>query len=684
MAIPLRVLIIDDSQDDTFMLLRALTHGGFDPTWQRVDTQAALVDVLKEKDWDIILSDFSMPHFNGLEALRVIRTGNYEGPVILVSGAIGEEIAVEAIKAGAQDYVLKDNLTRLVSAVERALREVQNSQARLTAEAALQESQARLLAETRQRLQELDALNRISAILRLADTTAGILPGFLDEALSTLNSPHGAVMLFYANTSQLFVALARGKMAVFQGTQLPLDLELQKLLEDESAVYVTADCQANDTMFEIQYPDTIGPLMAIPLRSSEAVLGLLVIARDRHEVPPIFTDSDRRLALTITELGGNALQRARLFEQTHQRVQRLSVLHAIDMAVSSSLSIAITINLILDQIVSQLNIDAADVLIFNQQAHWLEYAAGRGFRSDKVKRTRFRLGQSFPGSAVLERKPVTVMDLSADSQFIQLHALEAERFTSYFAVPLVAKGQVKGVLELFHREPILADPELRDYFESLAAQTAIAMDNSEMFEGLKRSNLELLRAYDAVIESWARSLEVRERTSHFQAQNIAEMTLRLGIEMGMPEEELPHLRRGALLHDIGLIGVPEEILYKKGPLTPDERQVIAQHPGQAHELLAGIQFLAPALDIPIYHHERWDGGGYPNGMKGEQIPLAARVFAVVDVWNALTSERIYREAWTPGQASDYLRQQAGMQFDPVVVNKFLELLPQLERRFGSS
>jgi HD-GYP domain-containing protein (c-di-GMP phosphodiesterase class II) len=242
---------------------------------------------------------------------------------------------------------------------------------------------------------------------------------------------------------------------------------------------------------------------------------------------------------------------------------------------------------------------------------------------------------------------------------------------------------VKGVLELFHRDPILADPELRDYFESLAAQTAIAMDNSEMFEGLKRSNLELMRAYDAVIESWARSLEIRERTVHFQAQNIAEMTLRLAIEMGMQEEELPHLRRGALLHDIGLISVPEKILYKKEPLTADDRTVIAQHPGQAHELLAGIQFLAPAMDIPVYHHERWDGSGYPNGMKGEQIPLAARIFAVIDVWNALTNDRIYRDAWTSGKATDYLRQEAGKQFDPVVVEKFLGLLPQLGRRFGS-
>jgi HD-GYP domain-containing protein (c-di-GMP phosphodiesterase class II) len=260
--------------------------------------------------------------------------------------------------------------------------------------------------------------------------------------------------------------------------------------------------------------------------------------------------------------------------------------------------------------------------------------------------------------------------------------LEEERFSSYFVVPLVAKGQPKGVLELFHHEPILADPELRDFFDSLAAQTAIAMDNGELFEGLKRSNLELTRAYDAVIESWARSLELREEFSHGHAKRTADMAFRFATMMALNETELPHIRRGALLHDIGMIGIPEVILLKKGPLTAEEREVVNTHPRQAHDLLMNIHFLAPALDIPSYHHEHWDGSGYPNGMKGDQIPLVARLFTVVDVWDALTNDRSYRQAWSRNEAVEYLREQAGKLFDPDVVEKFLRELPQVDIRFA--
>jgi response regulator RpfG family c-di-GMP phosphodiesterase len=655
MTIPLRVLIVDDSEDDAFLLVRYLTRGGFELTWKRVDTEPALIQILQEQTWDIILSDFSMPRFNGLEALQVIRQRNFPNPFILVSGAIGEEIAVEAIKAGAQDYVLKDNLTRLVPSVERSLREAQERQVR-------------------------ESRNRISVRLRSATTTEEILPGFLEEAQLALNSPDGAVLMYYPNTSQLVVAIGNGRMEAFQGMKIPLAVEVKNFLTEESPTFVTQNIQAESLKIDVSLPASLGPVMAIPIRSANTVLGILTVGRDLGKPAADYRENDLILAATIAELGGNALHRARMFEQTQQRVQRLSVLHAIDMTVSSSLSISITLNLILDQIVSQLNITAADVLAYNSQAHLLEFAAGRGFRNDKVKRTRFRLGQSFPGNAVLERKAVSIMDLSSEPAFVQLHTLEQERVSSYFAVPLVAKGQIKGVLELFHKEPILSDPELRDFFESLAAQTAIAMDNSELFEGLKRSNLELTRAYDAVIESWAHSLALRESFNQGHAQRTAEMTLRFAKIMAVNEAELPHIRRGSLLHDIGMIGIPEEILHKKVALTEIERIVVNNHPQIAHDLLANIHFLAPALDIPTYHHERWDGSGYPEGLKGEQIPLTARLFAVVDVWDALTNERNYRPAWSQIEAIQYIREQAGKQFDPNVVEKFLRELPLLENR----
>jgi len=151
------------------------------------------------------------------------------------------------------------------------------------------------------------------------------------------------------------------------------------------------------------------------------------------------------------------------------------------------------------------------------------------------------------------------------------------------------------------------------------------------------------------------------------------LTLAIARSMGLQESELIHIRRGALLHDIGKMGIPDSILLKPGPLTEDERATMRHHPIFAYKLLKGIEYLQPALDIPYYHHERWDGLGYPNRIAGDRIPIAARIFTVVDVWDALTSDRPYRPAWTKEEAFQYIQNQSGKQFDPQVVQEFIRI-----------
>lgn len=257
-----------------------------------------------------------------------------------------------------------------------------------------------------------------------------------------------------------------------------------------------------------------------------------------------------------------------------------------------------------------------------------------------------------------------------------------EQFITYHGVPLVAKGQVKGVLEVFHREPLDPAPEWLDFLETLAGQVAIAIDNISLFEDLQRSNLELVRAYDTTLEGWARALELRDMETEGHSRRVTEMTQRLARAMGMSEEELAHVRRGALLHDIGKMGIPDSILLKPGRLTDEEREVMERHPVYAYKMLAPIDFLRPVLDIPYCHHEKWDGSGYPRGLKGERIPLAARIFAVVDVHDALRSDRPYRDAWTEEEVIKYIREQAGQHFDPQVVEAFIQLETVWARGYG--
>ncbi|HZW04720.1 MAG TPA: HD domain-containing phosphohydrolase [Anaerolineaceae bacterium] len=197
---------------------------------------------------------------------------------------------------------------------------------------------------------------------------------------------------------------------------------------------------------------------------------------------------------------------------------------------------------------------------------------------------------------------------------------------------------------------------------------------------LSQKHHELEQAYDRTIEGWARALEMRSHEVQEHSLRVTEIAVRLGAAMGLSPNELDHLRRGSLLHDIGKMCIPDRILLKEGPLDEDERALIEQHPEMGFDMLAPIEFLRPALDIPRYHHEKWDGSGYPSGLKGDQIPRAARIFAVIDVWDALTSNRSYRLAITPDQAQKYICDQAGKAFDPEVVRAFTRLMkenPQL-------
>lgn len=195
-----------------------------------------------------------------------------------------------------------------------------------------------------------------------------------------------------------------------------------------------------------------------------------------------------------------------------------------------------------------------------------------------------------------------------------------------------------------------------------------------LHEQTLRQAEEITSAYDLTLEGWAKALELRDKETEGHSRRVSDLTRHLVSKFGIPESELVHIHRGVLLHDIGKMGVPDQILKKTGPLNEDEWYEMRKHPQYAYDLMHPIAFLRPALDIPFCHHEKWDGSGYPRGLKGEQIPLAARVFAIVDVYDALSSDRPYRSAWPKPKVLDYLREQSGKHFDPKVVDAFLRLV----------
>jgi PAS domain S-box-containing protein len=362
-------------------------------------------------------------------------------------------------------------------------------------------------------------------------------------------------------------------------------------------------------------------------------------------------------------------------ERIRRQLEHLTTLSAIDRIIAANFDLRHSLSEILEHVASELGVDAADFLIFNSTLNVLEYGANRGFRASSVDNMQVRLEDSFAGRAVLERQLVHIQNLKdVPGKSFLSNRLAGEDFACYFGVPLVVKGQVKGVLEIFHRAALEPDEEWFAFLTALSGQAAIAIETTTLFESLQRSNLELSLAYDATIEGWSRALDLRDKETEGHTQRVTEMAVKLSRTFGLNDWEQLQVRWGSLLHDIGKMGIPDGILLKPGPLTDEEWIIMRKHPVFAYDMIAPIRYLRQALEIPYHHHEKWDGSGYPLGLKGEQIPLAARIFSVVDVWDALSSDRPYRAGWKEGEVRDHLRASSGTHFDPQVVAAFIQIM----------
>lgn len=353
-------------------------------------------------------------------------------------------------------------------------------------------------------------------------------------------------------------------------------------------------------------------------------------------------------------------------QRTLLQIERLKSLHTIDAAISGSLDLKVTLGVVLGELSRQLRSSGAVVRVLRPDSCMLEVAAEVDVRQHGDVGP-VHLGAGIAGRAVMEARV-----LQCDARFPGDE--ESVGSIVHVAAPLIAKGRPNGVLEIWVEKEKIVDAEWFSYLEMLAGQTAIAIDNVLMFEEIQRSNMELVLAYDSTIEGWSKALELRDKETEGHTKRVTELSVQLARQMGFSESAIVQVRRGALLHDIGKMGVPDEILLKPDKLTKEEFDTMKKHTEYAFEWLSPIPFLREAIEIPYCHHEKWDGTGYPRGLKGEQIPLAARVFAVVDVFDALTVDRPYRVAMEVPEVLAYIEGQSGTHFDPRVVDAFLRLM----------
>lgn len=629
-----KILIVDDFEAIRRCFRLVLEKSGYHVV--EAENGRDGMDVFMRETPDVVLTDLQMPEMNGLTFISNLKDYVETTPFIVISGEGRVADAIEAVRLGAWEYIVKpvNDMRELDMAIQRVLERVRLLKEKRQYKEGLEE---RVREQTKE-LSEHEERYRI-----VCEQTGQLIYDYDISSGRIVWS--GAIEQVTGSSSEEFAAVDIHKW----GGMLHPD-------EEPRIVKLFLNARHTNGQYCIEH-------------KLQKKCGSYIHVKNHGVCCPDANGMTVRMLGAIEDIS----ESKKAEDKLKRHVNNLAALRAIDRAISGSLELRTTLKVLLDEVVSQLKADTAFVMLLSQQSRTLEYVSGVGFNSN-INLHDISIENSFAAQVEMGRKNLIITDLKADKKFARNELVTMEEFRSFVGIPLIAKGELKGVLEIFNRSKFHPDQEWLDFAEALAGQAVIAIENAEMLEHMQRSNRELLQAYDSTIEGWSRALDYRDKETEGHSRRVTDLTVKIAKSIGISHEKLAHMRRGALLHDIGKLGVPDNILLKPGKLTDEEFEAIKKHTEIAFRVLSPIEFLRPALDIPYWHHEKWDGSGYPHGLKGEEIPLAARIFAVVDVWDALRSDRPYRAAWPVKKVIDYMKSESGKHFDPVILNIFVELM----------
>ena len=354
--------------------------------------------------------------------------------------------------------------------------------------------------------------------------------------------------------------------------------------------------------------------------------------------------------------------------QTHP--SHLGLLNRLSQEFNSSLHVDIVLNKVIDEVIQSIHAERGFVMLKNEQGQFI-FRVARGIHHQEIDDPNFQISRSIVDQVKREGVPIITSDAMTDERFQFQASVVALGLRSILCVPLkTEKEGVTGIIYVDNRlqSGMFSSADLNLLY-AIASTAAIAIKNASLFE-------ELENAYEETLMGWAKAVELRDQDTENHTMRVAKLTIHLARFLQVPEEQIIHIHRGAMMHDIGKLGIPDSILLKPNRLTAAEYEIMKMHTTYAYDMIYPINHLRPAIEIPFCHHEKWDGSGYPRGLRCEEIPLSARIFAVVDVWDALRSNRPYRVEWSKETAIDYLKEQIYAHFDPQVVCSFLDLINQ--------
>jgi PAS domain S-box-containing protein/putative nucleotidyltransferase with HDIG domain len=582
-----------------------------------------------------------------------------------VMGTVG--MARDVTERKQAEEVLRDGLSRLDQLVKARTADLETANQELIAEITVRN----------QRERELEAMVSSVAALRTATTRTEMEEAVAGQLVDLLQADMVALAMRNPISKEVVFETVRGSYTTWYGQRQSDDVGISGYVINSGNSYFTQDLP-NDQLLNRR--DLLGKLKAaacLPLKVQERVIGVLWVASETRIDP-----NTQRFLLAVSDVVAGSLYRATLYEQTQQNAAQLARVANICGALAETLDLPQLYGLLADSVLHLLpDTHTVYISLFDpaEQKVTYVYAIQDGTVLD-VSRSPARQvdapGNELQGEVLHQRRALIYNDVHEDNQPAALFKTGtlALKTRSVLVVPLLAKGDMLGVLQVQSRMVNRFSQTDADLLSLICNSAAAAIQNARLFGYLEISNQELVQAYDATIEGWSSALELRDRETAGHSHRVTELTLRLAKAMGVPPVEMANIRRGSLLHDIGKMGMPDSILSKTGPLNEEERMVMYRHPELAHQLLERIDYLRGAIDIPYCHHERWNGSGYPHNLKGEEIPLAARIFTVVDVWDALLSDRSYRHAWRREDVLKFLKEKADVLFDPKVVETFLKLI----------
>jgi PAS domain S-box-containing protein len=527
-----------------------------------------------------------------------------------------------------------------------------------------------------QRERELAVISLVSAALRAATTRAEILPIVLSELSELLKADSTALVLRESATDTLAFETATSVWASLTGTPVLPEASLSGQIISTGKHFISNHARTEQFRSRPIMLGKLDAVLGMPLNVQGQVIGVAWVGRNQA-----FTESEVRLMSAIADIAAIAIQRTTLHEQSKRHAEQVSAVSDIGRTLAETLDLT-EIYARLTQSIHDLlpDITAIYLSLYDAKREQLRCVYGEQHKQ-RINENELPTistdseSQARQSTVIHGREPLIIGKRETpETRRTRPPTFTGPLVQSSLYVPMLAHGEVLGVLQAQSAVPDRFTPTDAGLLMVVANTAAIAIQNARLFNDLQRSNNELAQAYDATIAGWSRALDMRDQETEGHSQRVTDLTLKLAQRIGLSSNELIPIRRGALLHDIGKMAIPDGVLLKPGKLNDEEWAIMRQHPFYAYAFLQPIAFLKPALDIPYCHHEKWDGTGYPRGLAGEQIPLAARLFSVVDVWDALTSDRPYRLKWPTDKALEYIQSLAGTHFDPQVVEVFLEMM----------